>query len=147
MKSGVKEEDIYQEYIMKEIRGVLISLGDLDMDLHEILETSPLQDTSPTTARQEMTKGQEILRQILEPLGVIRTQNGCFQGAFDKTFLTPRYLETFYAIIIQSFNDYQTYTPKEVIAYIRKLLHKERYKLVYWQTGKERIYRYIIMSF
>jgi hypothetical protein len=100
-----------------------------------------LQDTCPTTASKE------ILRQILEPLGVVRSAKGCWQGAFDKTFLTPRYLETFHAVIIQSFNDYKTYTPKEVIAYIRKLLHKERYKLVYWQTGKERIYRYIIMNF
>ena len=126
---------------MKEIRGVLISCVDLDMELREILETSQLPATSPTTASQE------ILRQILEPLGIVRSAKGCWQGAFDKTFLTPRYLETFYAIIIHNFNDYKTYTPKEVIAYIRKLLHKERYKLVYWQTGKERIYRYIIMNF
>lgn len=132
---------------MKGIRGVLISCVDLDMELREESETSQLQDTSPTTARQEMSKGQEILRQILEPLGIVRSAKGCWQGAFDKSFLTPRYLETFYAIIIHNFNDYKTYTPKEVIAYIRKLLHKERYKLVYWQTGKERIYRYIIMNF
>lgn len=126
---------------MKEIRGVLISCVDLDMELREILETSPLPATSPTTASQE------ILRQILEPLGIVRSAKGCWQGAFDKTFLTPRYLETFHAVIIQSFNDFNTYTQKEVIAYIRKLLRKERYKLVYWQTGKERIYRYIIMNF
>jgi hypothetical protein len=126
---------------MKEIRGVLISLGDLDMELHAESETSQLPATSPTTASQE------ILRKILEPLGIVRSARGCWQGAFDKTNISPRYLETFYAIIIHNFNDYKTYTPKEVIAYIRKLLHKERYKLVYWQTGKERIYRYIIMNF
>ena len=125
---------------MKGIRGVLISCVDLDMELHGILETSQLQDTCPTTASQE------ILRKILEPLGLVRNAKGFWQGAFDKSFLTPRYLETFHAVIIQSFNDYNTYTPKEVIAYIRKLLHKERYKLVYWQTGKERIYRYIILN-
>jgi hypothetical protein len=125
---------------MKEIRGVLISCVDLDMELREILETSPLPATSPTTASQE------ILRQILEPLGIVRSAKGCWQGAFDKSFLTPRYLETFYAIIIHNFNDYKTYTPKEVIAYIRKILAKERYKLVYWQVGKERIYRYIILN-
>ena len=95
---------------------------------------------------QEITQGQEILRQILEPLGVIRSAKGNWVGVFDKTFLTPRYLETFHAVIIQSFNDYNTYTPKEVIAYIRRLLRKERYKLVYYQQGKERIYRYIIVS-
>ena len=95
---------------------------------------------------QEITQGQEILRQILEPLGVIRSAKGTWVGVFDKTNISPRYLETFYAIIIYFFNDYNTYTPKEVIAYIRRLLRKERYKLVYYQQGKERIYRYIIVS-
>lgn len=95
---------------------------------------------------QEITQGQEILRQILEPLGIIRSAKGTWVGVFDKTFLTPRYLETFHAVIIYFFNDYNTYTPKEVIAYIRRLLHKERYKLVYWQVGKERLYRYIILN-
>lgn len=82
----------------------------------------------------------------MEPLGVIRSAKGTWQGVFDKTNISPRYLETFNAIIIHFFNDYNTYTPKEVIAYIRRLLRKERYKLVYYQQGKERIYRYIIMS-
>jgi len=127
---------------MRRIGLELMSCEDLDMELREILEISG----NKIEGQETLSANQEILRQILEPLGIIRSAKGTWQGAFDKTFLTPRYLETFHAVIIQSFNDYKTYTPKEVIAYIRRLLHKERYKLVYWQVGKERLYRYIILN-
>jgi len=71
------------------------------------------------------------------PLGLVD-----LKGTFTQTNLSPRYLETFQALV----DDGKQYTPKTALTYLRRILKQHGMRLEYKQEGKDRIYRYWIVT-
>jgi hypothetical protein len=87
----------------------------------------------------EMSSEIENLSRFFVPLGLSVVG---LSGSFTQTNLSPKYLETFQNLV----GDGKVYTPKKALTYLRRILKQNGYLLEYYQFGKNREYRYIIVK-